>query len=36
LQKLFIGKKEKKIAKPGGLGLDGTFLNRGLFCAAHL
>jgi len=34
--KFFIGKNRKKIAKPGRLGLDCTFLNRELFCAAHL
>jgi hypothetical protein len=28
--------KRKKITKPGGLGLDCTFLNRELFCAARL
>jgi hypothetical protein len=27
--------RRKKIAKPAGLGLDGTFLNRELFCVAH-
>jgi hypothetical protein len=36
IAKILYWKKLKKIAKPGGLGLDGTFLNRELFCAAHL